>query len=124
MTPKLYNRHHGNAPVDAVYIGRGSAFGNPYEVDKHGTRAQVIDMYYYRLCADKELQEKVMSELEGKDLVCYCAPCACHGDILLHLANQKKMPAPKERLSKFVEGICRILHADVVSIRSDQKPQP
>ncbi len=28
--PRLYNRHHGNAPPEAVYIGRGSPYGNPY----------------------------------------------------------------------------------------------
>ena len=27
-------------------------------------------------------------ELKGKDLVCWCAPKACHADYLLYLANQ------------------------------------
>jgi hypothetical protein len=28
-----------------------------------------------------------LPELRGKDLVCGCAPLACHGDVLLRLAN-------------------------------------
>ena len=28
-----------------------------------------------------------LPELRGKDLVCWCAPEACHGDVLLELAN-------------------------------------
>jgi len=28
-----------------------------------------------------------LPELRGQDLVCWCAPEACHGDILLELAN-------------------------------------
>jgi len=26
-------------------------------------------------------------ELRGKDLVCFCAPNACHGDVLIEVAN-------------------------------------
>jgi hypothetical protein len=26
-------------------------------------------------------------ELEGLDLLCYCAPLPCHADLLLYLAN-------------------------------------
>ena len=28
-----------------------------------------------------------LPELRGKDLACWCAPDACHGDVLLKLAN-------------------------------------
>lgn len=28
--PKVFNKHHKNAPKNAVYIGRGSIWGNPY----------------------------------------------------------------------------------------------
>jgi hypothetical protein len=30
-----------------------------------------------------------LRELRGKDLVCWCAPDACHGDVLLVLANAR-----------------------------------
>ena len=29
-----------------------------------------------------------LPELRGKDLVCWCAPLACHGDLLLRLAGE------------------------------------
>ena len=28
-----------------------------------------------------------LPELRGRNLVCFCAPAACHGDVLLELAN-------------------------------------
>jgi Domain of unknown function (DUF4326) len=28
-----------------------------------------------------------VDELRGTDLLCFCAPAACHGDLLLRLAN-------------------------------------
>lgn len=85
--PKVYNRHHKNAPSDAVYIGRGSPYGNPFAIGEHGNRAQVIAKYREYLQANPELLAKVKTELPGKDLVCYCSPSPCHGDILLFEAN-------------------------------------
>jgi hypothetical protein len=29
-----------------------------------------------------------LPELRGKDLVCWCAPLACHGDLILRLAGE------------------------------------
>ena len=45
-------------------------------------------MVKYRawLLANPELLEK-LPELKGKVLGCWCAPEACHGDILSELAN-------------------------------------
>jgi hypothetical protein len=30
---------------------------------------------------------RALDELRGRDLVCFCAPLPCHGDLLLRLAN-------------------------------------
>jgi Domain of unknown function (DUF4326) len=30
-----------------------------------------------------------LDELRGRDLVCWCAPLACHGDVLIELANRR-----------------------------------
>jgi len=80
---KVYKK--GNAPDDAVYIGRGSAWGNPFVIGRHGDRAEVIEAY--RKYAKKMLTENPhwLHRLEGKDLVCFCAPLACHGDVLLEM---------------------------------------
>lgn len=72
---------------NAVYIGRGSKWGNPYRIDVHGTRNEVIRMYEEHLMTSPELL-KDLHELKGRDLACFCAPKACHGDLLLKMANR------------------------------------
>ncbi len=87
--PRVYNRLNGPvAPAGAVYIGRPSKFGNPYVIGKHGTREQVIERYRQYLVLNPELYLAAKRELRGKDLVCFCAPEACHGDVLLEIANE------------------------------------
>ena len=34
-----------------------------------------------------DLVEKAKKELKGKVLACWCAPEACHGDVLAKIAN-------------------------------------
>lgn len=80
--PKVYNKHHRNAPPGAVYVGRGSPWGNPFVIGKDGDRAEVIRKFE---CF--ALPQMDLSALKGKDLVCYCAPAACHADLLLAKAN-------------------------------------
>ncbi|RVU18459.1 DUF4326 domain-containing protein [Methylobacterium oryzihabitans] len=73
----------------AVYIGRGSKWGNPFVIGKDGTRAEVIEKYG-RWLADQHLLLRALDELRGRDLVCWCAPLACHGDLLKTLANASR----------------------------------
>ncbi len=86
--PKVLNKYKDAIPKNAVYIGRPSKFGNPFEIGKDGTREEVIAKYKEYLRGNKPLQKLVKQELLGKDLVCYCAPKPCHGDILVWLANR------------------------------------
>lgn len=81
-SPKVHNKHHNTAPADAVYVGRGSQWGNPYVIGKHGDRARVIELYEKFV-----LPHLDVSALKGKHLVCFCKPAACHGDLLLRKAN-------------------------------------
>lgn len=83
---KVWNKRY-NAPLEAVYIGRPSKWGNPFVIGKDGTRAEVIEKYRRYLMRNERLLRD-MSELRGKDLVCFCKPAACHGDVLLEFANQ------------------------------------
>lgn len=85
--PKVYNQSDLNIPKNAVYIGRGSPYGNPVVIGKDGTRTEVIEMYRKWVYSNPEMIKKIRSELSGKDLVCYCAPKACHGDVILEIAN-------------------------------------
>lgn len=84
---KVHNVKTGTAPADAVYIGRPSRFGNPFQIGRDGTRDEVIAKYREYIMARPTLQEAARSELRGKELVCWCAPEACHGDVLLEIAN-------------------------------------
>jgi hypothetical protein len=94
--PKVYNKHHRDAPPDAVNIMRPNTWGNPYtfmDNAPRGTvrvasRAEAIQRFekYLRDCPD--LIAAVKSELRGKSLVCCCKPLPCHGDVLLRIANE------------------------------------
>lgn len=93
--PKVWNKHHGNAPSDAVYIGRGSEWGNPFKIGKDGNREQVIEKFENLIrmndhMIDGVLTKTIKRELRGKHLVCFCAPKLCHGDVLLRIANSEE----------------------------------
>ncbi|MGN7187027.1 DUF4031 domain-containing protein [Microbacterium enclense] len=64
-----------------VYIGRGSDWGNPFIIGEHGSRADVIHRFELHLRSRPDLLVR-LPELRGKRLGCYCAPRACHGDVL------------------------------------------
>ena len=64
-----------------VYIGRPSKWGNPFVIGKDGTRGDVVRKYAEWAEANG-LREQAKHELKGKVLACWCAPQACHGDVL------------------------------------------
>jgi len=70
-----------------VYIGRPSKWGNPFVVGRDGTRKQVIERYEHWLHDQPQLLAD-LHELAGKTLGCWCAPRACHGDVLARLADE------------------------------------
>lgn len=83
--PKVYNKRDKDYPEDAVYVGRPTRWGNPYIVKVHGTREEVVEKYKAGL--DPDAIRQIKEELRGKDLICWCAPKACHADVLLEIAN-------------------------------------
>lgn len=88
--PRLLNKHRAtNADLaGAVYIGRGSKWGNPYVIGTHGTREEVIAKFIATVAP--ALVEAARKELRGKDLWCFCAPHACHGLFWLEVANEDR----------------------------------
>jgi hypothetical protein len=80
--PKVYNSKSNDAPAGSVYIGRGSPWGNPFVIGRHGNREQVIERFRCEVLPTLDV-----TPLKGKSLVCYCAPLACHGDLLIKKAN-------------------------------------
>ena len=85
--PNVYNKRH-TYPADAVYVGRGSDWGNLYKIGEDGTREEVIEKFekVYVPAILKKIPDW-LEPLRGKDLVCWCFPKACHADVLLRLAN-------------------------------------
>lgn len=80
--PKVLNKHKHGIPEGAVYVGRGSPWGNPYPIHGDHTRDEVCDLF------EKHVLPKLdLAPLRGKDLVCFCAPKRCHADALLRAAN-------------------------------------
>lgn len=71
-----------------VYCGRPSKWGNPFEIGKDGNREQVIQKFKEYLLKHPTLFSEV-KELKGKVLGCWCAPKACHCDILAEIANSE-----------------------------------
>ena len=94
---KVLNKYHFKnkpLPENTIYIGRGSKWGNPYShlegtkaLFKVESRDEAIQAYKEYLNGNTELLDS-LEELRGKNLICYCSPSKCHGDILLELANK------------------------------------
>lgn len=85
---KVLNKKTDTIPLgNSVYIGRPSVWGNPYAIGRDGTREEVIQKYWHYLQEKPELIALAKELLPGKDLVCFCAPEACHGDVLIWVAN-------------------------------------
>ena len=85
-----------------IYIGRqtknieGSKWGNPFRLSKYNyCRETVVTLYEEYITKNQELATSI-KELQGKTLGCWCAPEACHGDVLHRLARNtlptRKMP--------------------------------
>jgi hypothetical protein len=79
-----------------VYIGRAgmdfanSPWGNPFPLRHESRRSMVIDQY--RVWVLQELQNgrlNLESLKDAKRLGCWCAPKACHGDVLKELLGAK-----------------------------------
>lgn len=87
--PKVLNKHHlVRIPKGAVYIGRPSKWGNPFPL-VDGDRITCLKKYREWIVTQPELIAAAKRELRGKDLVCFCAPQLCHGDILIQIANEE-----------------------------------
>lgn len=89
--PRVWNKRNkancrAEIPHGAVYVGRPTKWGNPFRAGVHGTRVEVIALYRQHLISSPSLYG-ALGELRGKHLVCWCAPKACHADVLLELAN-------------------------------------
>lgn len=81
--PRVHNKYARTAPYSAIYVGRGSPWGNPFHIGIDGDRNVVIDRFAREILPSLDLKP-----LRGKHLVCFCFPLRCHADVLLREANK------------------------------------
>jgi hypothetical protein len=97
--PRVLNKKVDGVPVNAIYVGRPTKWGNPFShfngtLAMYRTNSLKESIDQYKIWIDNILEkdpsalQRLQKELKGKDLVCWCAPKACHADYLLYLANQ------------------------------------
>jgi hypothetical protein len=70
-----------------LYVGRPSKWGNPFVMKNEEERDKVISQYRDWLLLQPDLL-KELPTLKDKILACWCAPKACHADVLAELANK------------------------------------
>jgi|3_EtaG_2_1085321.scaffolds.fasta_scaffold99952_2 hypothetical protein len=102
MTVTVINKKTHTPTNHDFYIGRPHELGNPFHITKHFTRTHVIERYKEwldRVLKDpKSAQARAIKKLREEldyhgtiNLVCWCAPQACHGDIIKqHLEENTK----------------------------------
>ncbi len=95
---QIVNKYKHKPTLNDIYIGRGSLLGNPFS-HKENTKAlykvdtvnESIEKYKIWLIENfknnKEIKNYILSikedsELSNINLVCFCKPKACHGDII------------------------------------------
>jgi hypothetical protein len=60
---------------------------------RDGTREECVEKFRRYLWRNKTLLRAAVKELGGRDLICHCAPRACHGDVYLRaIAWAKTQP--------------------------------
>ena len=98
---RVVNKKTHKPTPDDFYIGRGSVMGNPYyhkesnhpqalyKVDTveeaiEGYTKDFMHHYFNDAAINKVIKELVDRELndQNTNLVCYCAPNKCHGDVI------------------------------------------
>lgn len=95
----VVNKHKHTPTTRDIYIGRGSALGNPFShlakskaLVKVATRQEAVEKYKGWLqekvsnqdyAVVRELRRILALHQAGEVcLVCYCKPLSCHGDVI------------------------------------------
>lgn len=105
----VVNKYKHQPTDNDVYIGRGSPLGNPFTGSKKledtkaefqcASREEAIESYedYLRLAISnknnyicQELNKiHKMAKLGDVNLVCFCKPKDCHGDVIKRIIEEK-----------------------------------
>ena len=91
-----------------VRVDRATPWGDPFELGKDGDRATVIAAYRDHHLPFKPSLLGRLGELRGKALGCWCAPLACHADVL-RLSSTRWARRPDSRCEQPLGGGQRLL---------------
>lgn len=102
----IVNKYKHTSTENDIYIGRGSVLGNPFTSIKDkltlaeficDSREESVESFR------KYIEEKISSKdkkicyelnriykMDKVNLVCFCKPKSCHGDIIKELIDAKK----------------------------------
>lgn len=91
--PIVVSRHHFKNkawPAGALYVGRGTPLGNPFEVSENRPPDQAVDLYRNWLQEKIDRRDPaVLTALAGISdetvLVCSCHPKPCHANVIVEL---------------------------------------
>lgn len=88
VAPRVFNVRRPH-PDNAVLVDRSTDFGNPFVIGRDGNRDDVCDKYDHWIWMPEQvgLRQRMMEELRGKDLLCWCEPERCHARTVLQIAN-------------------------------------
>lgn len=76
-------------PLNTVYVGRPSKWGNPYPMMSKVNRFAIILAYEEWLRKKLVGNPAFLDELKGKDLACWCSlDKSCHADVLLTILRE------------------------------------
>ena len=74
-------------PADAIYVGRPTKWGNPFDWQDHG-HADAVHRFEQHLLSSPAMVAAAREQLAGHDLACWCSPeKPSHADLLLRVAN-------------------------------------
>jgi hypothetical protein len=90
-TPKVLNVRTATHEdlVGAEPIWRSTKWGNPFNINGNTKRADAVARFERWFAEQPDLIAAAKVELRGKNLICYCAPRQCHGDVLMRIANSE-----------------------------------
>jgi hypothetical protein len=132
----VINRHHykGGIPDNAIYIGRGTPYGNPYKIEDQRSidgseltpeEAQSQSLKRFKgdvwkivksfgTDPDVKVSSKIWGELnhlaqrvyngQAVMLACSCSPLPCHGDVVKAAIENYLLPRYDELVAPFVDS--------------------
>jgi ribA/ribD-fused uncharacterized protein len=97
--PRVWNRRDPDTPSTAVYIGRGRGpYGNPYShlpgvsaewvAASRDEAVDAFDIWARNRIRTDPVYRRDVAALHNRDVVCWCAPNRCHGEVLVALAGE------------------------------------